>query len=70
VHMGLDGSFLNDDVVQRDLTWFFSFKLHNDEWCCGDLLKCYEIFLTNFALSWFCRFLELSAILESSKPLE
>jgi hypothetical protein len=24
----------------------------------------------NFALSWFCKFLELSAILEPRKPLE
>jgi hypothetical protein len=30
VHMVIDESFLDDDVVQRDLTYFFSLKLHND----------------------------------------
>jgi hypothetical protein len=29
-----------------------------------------EVLLTNFALSWFCKFLELSAILEQGKPLK
>jgi hypothetical protein len=28
--MGFDEIFLDDDVVQRDLTYFFSLELHND----------------------------------------
>jgi hypothetical protein len=30
VHMRLQGNFLDDDVIQMDLTYFFSLKLHND----------------------------------------
>jgi len=44
VHSKLEGSFLDDDVLQRDLTYIFSLKLHKD--VNGVVETCLE--------SWMC----------------